>query len=174
MRAVLIRVLIALTFFGCPEERPALPAPVDAGAVEVVDAGPIDAGPSSLEPIVTAGLADGGAIAVTALAEIDPAVSLTIALPTSLKDFRLRLLDFREQVVASDDALAADGRTYTIVPTQPLLTGRRYSLQLDAELGPIVTDTAGGTWNDWQLDFRVAGEVVPEKPAPAQKKKKKK
>lgn len=176
MRAVLFVVLIGVTLLGCPEDRPALPAPVDAGSPEVIiDAGPVDAGPSSLDPVVTAAWADGGSAIVTAQAEIEPATSLTVALPTSLKDFRIRLLDFREQVVASDDELSADGRTYRIVPTQPLQTGRRYSLQLDAELGPVVTDTAGATFEDWQLEFRVTGEVVPEKPAaPAPKRKKKK
>ena len=58
----------------------------------------------------------------------------------------------------------------------PLKTGRGYNLVLDAELGPIVTDDSGGTWNDWELAFRIAGDVQPEpvagkKPQPKKKKK---
>jgi hypothetical protein len=150
---------------------------IDAGAAEV-DAGPpiIDAGPpppSSLEPTVLASFRDGGSSPVTAKSEIDAATALTISLPIKLKDFRIRLLDFREQIVTSDDELMADGRTYVITLPEPLKTGRGYSLVLDAELGPIVTDDSGGTWNDWELAFRIAGDVQPE-PGAVKKPKKKK
>ncbi len=177
MRSVWLNLVLLLA--ACPAEIQK-PVVIDAGVAAVeVDAGsPIDAGPplpSSLEPTVVAAFPDGGTVPVTAKSEIDPPIALTIALPTRLKDFRIRLLDHREQIVASDDELLSDGRTYLITPTEPLKTGRAYTLTLDAELGPIVTDDSGGTWNDWELVFRIAGDVQPEpgaKKKPIKKRKK--
>lgn len=144
---------------------------IDAGPLDVDAGPPIDAGPpapASLEPTVVAAFVDGGTATVTSTVAIDPASTLAVSLPIKLKDFRIRLLDFREQIVTSDDELLADGRTYLITLPQPLKTGRSYSLVLDAELGPVVTDDSGGTWNDWALVFKVSGEVQPE-PGPAKK-----
>ena len=84
------------------------------------------------------------------------------------------MLDFRDQVVVSDDELTPDGRTYVITLSEPLKAGRSYTLVLDAELGPVVTDDSGGTWNDWELAFRIAGEIQPEPGAPKKPKKQKK
>ena len=106
-------------------------------------------------------------------AEIDAATTLTVSLPIVLKDFRIRLLDWREQIVVSDDELLSDGKTYVITLPEPLKTGRGYTLTLDAELGPVVTDDSGGTWNDWELAFRIAGDVQPEPSAKKPGKKKK-
>ena len=177
MRSAIWGLLLVLA--ACPSEVQK-PIELDAGPplVEVIDAGPVDAGPpipSSLEPTVAAGFPDGGSVAVTAKAEIEPATSLTVSLPIKLKDFRIRLIDFREQIVTSDDELLADGRTYLINLPEPLKTGRGYTVVLDSELGPIVTDETGGTWNDWELAFRIAGDVQPEpgaKKKPPKKKKK--
>lgn len=171
-------VLVVLLMVACPAEKPVV---IDAGppVVEVIDAGPaVDAGPpppSSLESTqVTATFTDGGTVALTSKAEIDPATALTISLPIKLKDFRIRLLDWREQIVVSDDELMADGRTYVITLKEPLKTGRGYNLTLDAELGPVITDDTGGTWTDWELAFRIAGEVQPEPSAVKKKPGKKK
>ncbi len=175
MRSVWL--VVGLLLAACPVE---LPKPViDAGVVMIeIDAGtPIDAGPpvpSSLEPTVVAAFQDGGSSPLTASSTIDAATALTVSLPIKLKDFRIRLIDFREQVVASDDELMADGRTYVITLPEPLKTGRGYTLTLDAELGPIVTDDSGGTWNDWELAFRIAGDVQPEPNAKKNPKRKKK
>jgi hypothetical protein len=175
MRSVWLSLLVML--LGCPEKpKPPEIVVIDAGPIEVDAGAPVDAGPplpSSLEPTVIAAFRDGGTTPVTAKSEIDPATSLSVSLPIKLKDFRIRLLDFRDQVVVSDDELSADGRTYVITLPEPLKTGRGYTLVLDAELGPVVTDDLGGTWNDWELDFRIAGEVQPE-PGAAKKPKNKK
>ena len=175
MRSVWLVIGLLLT--ACPAElsRPA----IDAGVAMIeIDAGsPIDAGPpvpSSLEPTVVVAFPDGGSSPVTASSTIDAAIALTVSLPIKLKDFRIRLIDFREQVVASDDELMPDGRTYVIALPEPLKTGRGYTLVLDAELGPIVTDDSGGTWNDWELAFRIAGDVQPEPNAKKNLKRKKK
>lgn len=168
-------VVLGLLLAACPAELPKFDAGV---ALFEIDAGPpVDAGPpapSSLEPTVIAAFSDGGSTTVTASSAIDSATALTVSLPIRLKDFRLRLIDHREQVVASDDELMADGRTYVITLPEPLKTGRGYTLVLDAELGPIVTDDSGGTWNDWELAFRIAGDVQPEPSAKKNPKKRKK
>ena len=92
----------------------------------------------------------------------------TVVLPAKLKDFRLRLMDWADKLVVSDDELQADGVTWVLTPAEPLKSGRSYTLKLDAELGPVITDEAGGTWNDWELPFHLTGDVQPE---PSAKKK---
>lgn len=178
MRSVPLVLAVAIFALGCPEKRA---EPIDAGLSEVdagFDAGaPIDAGPpppATLEPVVSLGFADGGTATLTANAEIESPAAITVALPLKLKDFRLRLMDWRDQLVVSDDELLADGKTLLIKPAEPLKTGRSYSLVLDAELGPVITDETGRTFNDWELSFRVAGEIQPEKSEPKKSPKKKK
>lgn len=171
MRSVIVVLVVAAGLLGCPSRKPEA---VDASAPEFVvggageDAGAIDAGPpapTTLEPIVVAAFADGGTIPLTASATIEPPTAFTITLPVRLKDFRLRLIDWRDQVVSSDDELLADGVTYLVTLTEPLKTGRGYTFALDAELGPVVTALNGATFNDWELAFRISGEVQPETPA---------
>jgi hypothetical protein len=179
IRSVIALAAVGLVVCGCPEKRAEV---IDAGAVAEVDAGldagePFDAGPpppATLDPVVTVGFADGGVGPLSANAEVDVPRTLTVAIPLKLKDFRLRLMDWRDQVVVSDDELLADGKTLLVTPAEPLKTGRSYTLVLDAELGPVVTDESGRTFNDWELGFRVAGEVQPDKPEPKKPLKKKK
>ena len=140
----------------------------DAGAVDVVDSGPPP--PVVLVPTITAMLIDGGTGSVTADGETEQPKSLTIALPAGLNDFRLRVLDWRDQVVASDDELLSDGKTYVVTFVEPLKTGRNYQVLIDAELGPVVTTESGATVDDFELRFHVAGDVVIEA-APSAKKK---
>jgi hypothetical protein len=75
--------------------------------------------------------------------------------------------------VVSDDELLGDGKTYLITPSEPLKSGRNYTLKLDADLGLVITDETGGTWNDWELPFHMTGDVVPEPSAKKPGKKKK-
>jgi hypothetical protein len=182
MRSVIGLSALAVLLLGCPEQRTER---ADAGELSAPDSGagdagvePIDAGPpapTTLGATVTAALADGGTAAVVANGEFDPPIALTVSLPVQLKDFRIRLMDWRDQVVTSDDELQADGRTLRISLPEPLKTGRSYTLVLDAELGPVVTAQSGRTYNDWELPFRIAGEVQPDKPQkPAPRKPKKK
>lgn len=175
-------LLVSLLLLGCPakidEPQPTMaprgPAGTsmgDAGGAD--DAGTKDAdvvlGPTNLELSVVASFADGGTAPVGAESEIGAAIALSIAVPIKLNDFRIRLFDYREQVVPSDDELSGDGRTYLISLLEPLKTGRTYTLALDAELERMVTDDMGRPWNDWELVFRVAGQVQPE-PMPRTRK----
>ena len=139
--------------------------------MEVIDAGPPL--PATLEPTVIGTQKDGGIAAITNNAQIDEVAALTISMPIKLKDFRLRLMDWKDKIVVSDDELLADGKTYLLTPAEPLQSGRDYTLKLDADLGVIITDETGGTWNDWELAFHLNGEVVPEPAARKPGKKKK-
>jgi hypothetical protein len=156
---------LGLVLIGCPSS---VVESVDSGPlfVDLLDAGVFGAGLSSVSlamvPVVTAGLVDGGTIELASKAQIDAPKTLTIAMPAKLRDFRFRLVDWRDQVVTSDDELLSDGRTYVITLPEPLKTGRHYTLSLDAELGAVVTAESGQTIPDWDLDFSVAGDVVPE------------
>lgn len=167
MRSLIL--VFAAFLVACPSSStPDAAAPIDAGEP---DAAIIDAGPPlplTLEPNVVSTARDGGVSDVKVGTQIDDVTVLSVSLPVRLKDFRLRLMDWRDQVVPSDDELMADGKTYVVTLLEPLKTGRGYTLKLDAELGPLVTDETGTTWNDWDLAFRIAGEVQPE-PKPTRK-----
>ena len=161
MRNWLLGLVAAALFLGCPAKTE-----IDAGvpfvdaAVEVIDAGPPR--PLVLEPTITISTGDAGVQTLVAETQIDPISALTISLPVALRDFRVRLLDWRDQIVASDDELMPDGRTYVITLSEPLKTGRSYRVVIDAELGPIVTTESGQEVDDWELKFRIAGDVVPD------------
>lgn len=172
MRSAIL-VCAALVFSACPDRSTVDAAvEIDAGSF---DAGVVDAGPPlplTLEPTVTVTARDAGTIELKAGSEADDVTSLTITIPVKLKDFRLRLMDWRDQIVPSDDELMPDGKTYVITLSEPLKTGRGYALKLDAELGPVVTDDSGAIWDDWELAFRIAGDVQPE-PGPKKSPKRK-
>lgn len=171
--------VMVLVLSGCPAEKPvevpdAAPPPViDAGVVEVVDAGP--PAPLRLEFAVTA-RTDGGEALLTLSdeTEIDSALGFTLTTPVRLKDYRVRLFDWNDQAVPSDDTaeLADGGLTYRIELPEPLKTGRRYSLLVDAELAPEISDELGRTYDDVRLNLKVRGDIVPDKPAKKSKKKK--
>lgn len=178
MRTRALWLVASLGFMACPDRHVETAVP-DAG-IEAVDAGVTieDAGPpvpTNLQPTVIATAPDGGTTAVTANLELADAPNrLTVTLPVKLKDFRVRLIDWRDQVVVSDDELDAAGTTLTVALPEPLKTGRGYTLVLDGELAPIVTDELGRPFNDWELTFRIAGDVQPEPGAPKKAPKKKK
>lgn len=183
-----VRILVfgglVFTAAGCPEKpRPSIldaaTEIVDAGAP---DAGPIDAGPplpAQLRLTIDARFADGGAARVEPIdgtAEIDPLIGLDVAIPIRLKDFRLRVLDWADQVVPSDDTadVTDAGIEYRIDLQAPLKTGRSYVLAIDSQFGPVVADEAGRTWEDIRLKLKVRGEVEPDPKKPGKPKKKKK
>jgi hypothetical protein len=126
-----------------------------------------------LEPQVIGTQKDGGITVITSNAQIEDVTALTVSMPIKLKDFRIRLMDWQDKIVVSDDELLADGKTYLVTPSEPLKSGRNYTLTLDADLGLVITDETGGTWNDWELSFHMTGDVVPEPSARKPGKKKK-
>ncbi len=151
----------------------------DAGALE--DAGPADAGPpipaALLFTLDFLGL-DGGLSIVASTAEgaqVDPARTLLIQFPAPLKDYRVRMFDGAEQVLASDEEARAEdgGMSYRIELAEPLKPGRSYALSVDAELGHEITDISGHGYRDVRVAFKVRGKAEPEpKKKPGRKRRK--
>lgn len=184
-------VISSLLVVGCPKPPE---APIDAGspvdAGELVDAGlePIDAGPPTLRFTMRFTFVDGGMLETdqdgAQLSDptqsapglvLEPAQSLTLAFPDRLDDVRVRVMDWTDAVVASDDeAVAPDaGFTYRITFAQPLKSGRSYSLLIDSEAHDTFTDSKGRVFDEVRKSFKISGEVQPESGAPAKKKRKK-
>ncbi|MEW5737404.1 MAG: hypothetical protein AB1938_00675 [Myxococcota bacterium] len=180
------RIWVALLggLTGCPSEPRRDVA--DAAAIEV-DAGRSDAGgqvldagppaPLRLEFAVSVG-SDGGEEPVSFVdgaAEIDPVSVLVLTTPVRLSDYRVRLFDWADQVVVSDDSAAPGdaGVVYRIALPQPLKTGRRYSLVVDAERAPEISDEAGRHYDDVRLSLKIRGEIQPDTPAKKPGKKRK-
>ena len=170
-----------LMLAGCPEEKPSVDAGrliLDAGAAEV-DAGIPDAGPTVPTELTFAidfvGL-DGGVSSVlstAAAAQIDSARSIFILFPTPLKDYRVRMFDGAEQVLASDEEARAEdgGMSYRIVLAAPLKPGRAYSFSVEAELGHEITDFSGRGYRDVRVGLKVRGEPEAEPKKKAGKKR---
>ncbi len=180
-------LVVAVGLAGCPE-KPAPDAAVAAPAAEPPDAAvaqdaglPADAGPPPLGELairLAAVLVDGGVVELAPAlgkVELDAARSLELELGAPLTDYRVRLFDWADQIVPSDDtAHAADaGIAYRLVPVQPLRTGRRYSLVIDAQLGPQLTDALGRGYDDVRLELVVRGVLEPEPARPGKKPSKK-
>jgi len=170
-RAVLIG---ALVWLGCPTPAGAPNAAVDAGPAQLqpIDAGVLDAGPAQLQFSLTSTLVDGGT-AVVDVAEghalLEPSAALELKLPSPLVDARVRVMDWNDAVVESDDQ--ATGLSYRIGLLQPLKSGRRYALLIDAETQDTFSDAAGRHFDEVRIELLVTGEVQPE---PGQKPKSKK
>ncbi len=172
MRAVFSWIL-AVSLLACPAAHQGSTDAmvVDAGPELEPDAGP--PGPMDLSLTVTA---NDGVLEVLEGSSVDAVRSLELRFPVRLKDFRVRLLDWQDKIVPSDESLTEDGLGWIIRPTAPLKSGRAYVVKVDAELGPEISDESGGTWTDWALSFQLSGELQPEPSTkqPANKKKRKK
>lgn len=122
---------------------------------------------------------DAGPESIADSGELDTAAALSVWVPLRLKDFRVRLFDDHDQLVASDDTVAEvdAGIDYRLEFMQPLRAGRGYSLLVDAEVGSVILDEQGRAWDDVRIDLKVRGEPQPDearKPvrAPANKRMK--
>lgn len=174
------RLCLSLVLFaGCPKA----PAPVvDAGLpVEPdagVDAGAPDAGPAPLRFSITFDTVDAGTITVDGIdagTEVPQVRAVTLSFTEPLDDLRVRVMDWTDAVVASDDEASVDGGfVYRIAFLAPLKTGRAYSLLLDAETKDTFRDAQGTEYAELRLPFRISGDVQPEPGAPTKKSKKKK
>jgi hypothetical protein len=171
---VLLLIAFIAAAWGCPP-RPSAPVPpVDAGAE---DAGmPDDGGsrdgsvaPRQLDVLLIALDPDGGRVWPSidgGVVELDPTRALELRFAPKLKDVRIRLFDWNELVVESDDVvLPADGDVfvYRLELLEPLEPGRSYLLLIDAELGQALVDGSGAPWDDVRLPLRITGERKPER-----------
>jgi hypothetical protein len=149
---------LCLVLAGCPA-APVLDAGVaDSGAIAVVDAGV--AAPAE---VVDAGPPQ---LDVELPEELDPVQQLEVRIPIVIKDYRLRVFDDQDKVVPSDDtAHEADGGIdYSIQFTEPLKAGRKYRLTIE----PQVDD---GEFKELERAFKIRGEI--EKPPKKSKSKRK-
>ena len=186
-----LSALVLLILSACPDRSKPV---ADAAVVEPADAGApdADAGPATLDGGADAGEAPDAAIALTELpitievevdggleavefkanaAEIEPGSVFMITSPVALKDFRVRLIDWADQVVPSDDTAILDGGlSYRLVLTQPTRPGRSYTLTIDAELGPLLLDRSGHDWEDVRRTLTIRGELQPENGKAVKKK----
>jgi hypothetical protein len=185
MRFLWVAVLVLLT--ACPSRSPKS-TEVDAGLADAaieVDAGAGDAGvdAGALDASVAFAVAlfvetDGGMLdpvdLVQSAATIDVAQVIQVQTSVDLRDYRVRLFDWAEQIVPSDDVATRDGGlSYRIGLLQPLRPGRTYTLVIDADLGPTMVDPNGRPLDDVRLSLSVRGEIQPEPGARVPKRKKK-
>ncbi|NOJ79247.1 hypothetical protein HNV28_13005 [Myxococcus xanthus] len=178
----------ALVLSGCPDKPAATP---DSGVAEVpqVPATPpptrfslsYQAPPSApaAAPINDAGVAEDAGIATTGLTEISLALDdATLIEPTSrlelrtsspLKNYRVRLFDEVDRAMVSDDDVeeSETGLIYRIQLPQPLKSGFKYTLVVDAQTGTSFTDGLGRDVDEFRQTLQIAGEK--EKPAPPPK-----
>lgn len=176
-------LLIAIAVLGCPKPDPSVPdaaLEVDAG---LADAGlePVDAGPPELRYTLTFEAADGGETefdqGTKAGIELEPVKALRFVFPAPLDDVRFRVMDWTDAVVPSDDEAASPadaGYEYRIVLTQPLKTGRSYSILIDSESHDTFSDVHGNAYDELRLSLKIRGEIQPEPGASPKKKKRKK
>ncbi len=159
---------------GCPRQ-PATPT-ADAGAVSAEPPAPVI--PEDLRLTVTVESPELGTILVAfdeeERPEVPPAQEVRVRTNLPLSNYRIRLMDEKDRAVVSDDTVepAPDGLLYRISLSEPLMTGYRYALVIDAQTGPEVTDAHGRAHPDVRLEFQVAGEKAPPpKPAPKRRRR---
>lgn len=173
--ALLLLVLLA----ACPPAPAVLDAggPLDAGGDAGV--GPVDAGPEPLRFTLRADTTDAGTVALDAFdagGPLEPVTALELAFSAPLDDVRIRVMDWTDAVVESDDvATEADGGfTYRITFAQPLKSGRAYALLIDAETKEALVDAHGALIDQLRVPLQISGAPTPEPGKPGKKPKRKK
>ena len=167
--AIAVALAAAALQTGCPDKQP---PQADAGATAVVDAGP--PAPTELVLSITAEIPDAGTVAIpTAQDErplIEPAQALVVTTNMPVRNYRIRVFDEADRAMVSDDTAEErpDGTLlYRIQFPEPLKTGHRYALVLDAQTGSFALDATGRELPEQRIEFQVAGEK--EKPPPPPK-----
>ncbi|HLL53581.1 MAG TPA: hypothetical protein VK447_08555 [Myxococcaceae bacterium] len=165
---VVLAVLVVMT--GCPDR--AQPPAADAG---VPDAGLAQVEPPKLELVVRYQSTDGGMVPIpfepAGRPFIEPTQQLQVGANLGLRNYRIRLFDEADRAVISDDDVQDTPNLldYRLQLPNPLRTGHRYTLVVDAETGESFTDSAGRPQPDQRLEFQIAGEKEKSKPAPPAK-----
>ncbi|HYX93182.1 MAG TPA: hypothetical protein VE782_16570 [Myxococcaceae bacterium] len=120
---------------------------------------------------MTAEVPDAGSVPIPKSAEappeIPPVQALVLETNLALQNYRVRVFDEADRAMVSDDeAEDADGGVrYRIQFPQPLATGHRYAMVVDAQTGPELIDSLGRSHDDFRLEFRIAGDK--ERPRPS-------
>ncbi|WP_426752200.1 hypothetical protein [Myxococcus sp. Y35] len=160
-------------------------APAASGLSENADAGSLDAS-VAIAGSSDAGVAmDAGAVqAQLALSEvplapdeasvIEPTSLLELRTTRPLKNYRVRLFDEADRAMVSDDEVEETdaGLIYRIHLPQPLKSGFKYTLVVDAQTGTAFTDGLGRDVDEFRQTLQIAGEKEkPAPPKPASRKK---
>ncbi|WP_002640022.1 hypothetical protein [Myxococcus hansupus] len=100
---------------------------------------------------------------------IEPTTLLELRTTRLLKNYRVRLFDEADRAMISDDAVEEtdNGLVYRIQLPQPLKTGFKYTLVVDAQTGTGFTDALGRDVDEFRQTLQIAGEK--EKPTPPAK-----
>ena len=155
-------------FSGCPDKnRP-------SEVVEAPDASVEAPPPEDLQILITAELTDGGTQPIPTETperpQIDPAQGLSISTNLALENHRIRLFDETDRVVPSDDETEepppGGGIVYRMRFVEPLTTGYRYVLVLDAQTGSFFKDSLGREQAERRVEFQIAGEKPKPPPPP--------
>ena len=103
---------------------------------------------------------------------IPPVEALQLVGNLPLENYRVRVFDEVDRAMVSDDTAEEldGGFRYRIQFPEPLKTGHRYGLVVDAETGTAMRDAWGREHPDYRRDFVIEGEK--QKPPPPEPKKK--
>jgi hypothetical protein len=164
-------LLLVLTCLGC--QQPPVPIP-DAGA----GLGPADAGSTTPFALtLTVSLADGGvehhALLGLETPVVSPSRNLEVESNRRLHNARIRVLDETDRALPSDDVPepTTEGLHYRIGLLNPLESGHRYFVMLDAQSGATLDDGTGRELPEQRLEFRTSGERERPKPATTLKRR---
>ncbi len=139
----------------------------DATVVEARDGGTRAAG---LELSVRERLLDGGVgqiqLQLNERTPIEPTQQLEISTNMPLQNYRIRVFDEADRAMVSDDVAESSEQRldYRISFLEPLKSGHRYTLVLDAESGARFSDEQGTPQLERRMELQVVGPR--EKPAP--------
>jgi hypothetical protein len=97
---------------------------------------------------------------VEGIVEIEPLQALEVRVSLPLDNYRVRVLDWNQNVVPSDDTASQSdaGLAYRIGLLRGLAPGRRYELLVDPQFGPRIEARGGGAFDDWRIALAVKGE----------------
>jgi hypothetical protein len=104
---------------------------------------------------------------------ITPPVAMQLFFARPLIGARVRVMDWTDAVVASDDEtnLIDGGFVYRSRFQSLLKAGRQYTLLIDPETGDHFEDSEGHAFEELRVRFRLLGEVQAEQPKSPKKRK---
>jgi len=101
--------------------------------------------------------------------EIEPTRLLELRLSPRPQSPRIRLFDWTEQIVESNDTGLSSGDdpifVYRIEALEPLQAGRTYILTVDSELGGRLLDASGSPLEEVRMPLRVVGDLKADSPS---------
>jgi len=164
----LVLVVALLCVGACRGRSPQTSRPDAAPDAPFASEAPSAPPPPDLRIFVSAEVADAGPVPIPfsseSRPEIPPIQALVLETNLPLQNYRVRVFDEADRALVSDDEAedADGGLRYRIQFPEPLATGHRFAVVVDAQTGPELLDALGRSHDDVRLEFRIAGEK--EKP----------